>query len=71
MVAQIQQASRAGQHVSVFGTFAAKYREGGFDAVGGFATRGFVARCLHVSLTTVVVKTYTAMVTDLLEARSK
>eukprot|EP00307_Rebecca_sp_RCC1486_P003388 CAMPEP_0119418014 /NCGR_PEP_ID=MMETSP1335-20130426/17213_1 /TAXON_ID=259385 /ORGANISM="Chrysoculter rhomboideus, Strain RCC1486" /LENGTH=87 /DNA_ID=CAMNT_0007443229 /DNA_START=1 /DNA_END=261 /DNA_ORIENTATION=- len=70
MVAQIQQASQAGNKVSVWGTFLAQYRAGGLDAVAGFATRGFVFRCLHVSLTTVVIKTGTELVTDVLEKAS-
>lgn len=68
MVAQIQQASKAGQSVSVWETFARQYREGGWDAVAGFATRGFAARWLHVTLTTIVIKTGTEFVTDVLEA---
>lgn len=67
MVANIQSASAAGQRVSLFGSFVDKFKSGGLDAVAGFATRGFVPRCAHVTLTTVVVKTGTAYVQDLLD----
>lgn len=67
MVANIQSASAAGKQVSLFGSFIDKFKAGGFDAVAGFATRGFVPRCAHVTLTTVVVKTGTAYVQDLLD----
>ncbi|KAJ1631696.1 mitochondrial carrier domain-containing protein [Pavlovales sp. CCMP2436] len=67
MVAQIQQAAKAGEAVSVWGTFRVQWAEGGFERVAGFATRGFVARCIHVALTTVVIKTGTEFVTDVLE----
>lgn len=69
MVAQIQQAAKAGERVSVWGTFKAQWADGGFERVAGFATRGFVARCTHVALTTVVIKTGTEFVTDVLEGR--
>jgi len=52
MVAQIQQASKAGQKVSVLATFQAEFKQGGWERVAGFATKGFVARTLHVALTT-------------------
>jgi len=52
MVAQIQQASKAGQKVSVLATFQAEFKKGGWERVAGFATKGFVARTLHVALTT-------------------
>jgi len=52
MVAQIQQASKAGQQVSVLATFQAEFKQGGWERVAGFATKGFVARTLHVALTT-------------------
>ena len=69
MVAQIQQAGAAGKKVGVLETFAAQYREGGLERVAGFATRGFALRWAHVTLTTIVIKNGTAMVTDALEAR--
>jgi hypothetical protein len=67
MVAQIQQASKAGQSVGVIATFQAQWNEGGLERIAGFATRGFVARCVHVALTTLVIKTGTEFVTDMLE----
>jgi hypothetical protein len=35
---QIQQASKAGQKVSIIDTFKAEYKLGGFNRVAGFAT---------------------------------
>lgn len=52
MVAQIQQASKAGEKVSVLETFQSEFRQGGWERVAGFATKGFLARTLHVALTT-------------------
>ena len=57
LVAQIQQASKAGQKVSALEAFRAQMREGGVMAVLAFSTRGLVARVAHVSLTTVLMKT--------------
>ncbi|GAB5032109.1 mitochondrial carrier family [Nannochloropsis oceanica] len=62
MVAQIQQASKAGQQVSVLATFQAEFKQGGWERVAGFATKGFVARTLHVALTTALMKTLTSVV---------
>lgn len=59
MVAQIQQASKAGQKVSAIDAFKAQMKEGGIGAVVSFSMRGLVARVGHVSLTTVVMKTGT------------
>jgi hypothetical protein len=59
MVAQIQQASKAGQKVSAIESFRAQMREGGLAQVVSFSMRGLVARIAHVSLTTVVMKTGT------------
>ena len=52
MVAQIQQASKAGQKVSAVEAFRAQMKEGGLSAVLSFSTRGLIARVAHVSLTT-------------------
>ncbi|KAG5190357.1 putative mitochondrial carrier family [Tribonema minus] len=57
MVAQIQQASKAGEKVSIMDTFRAQYREGGAQQIVGFATRGFLARATHVALVTMLMKT--------------
>jgi hypothetical protein len=69
MVAQIQQASKAGQNVSVLETFMAQYKEGGMQQIAGFATRGFVARLGHVALTTAIMKTGTSFFYDMYQAR--
>src|SRR3546814_14216854 len=39
LVAQIQQASKAGQHVSVATLFNEQFKAGGWERVAGFATR--------------------------------
>jgi hypothetical protein len=52
MVAQIQQASKAGQKVSAIDAFRTQMKEGGIGAVLSFSTRGLIARVAHVSLTT-------------------
>lgn len=39
MVAQIQQASKAGQKVSILQTFQAEFKQGGWERVAGFATK--------------------------------
>jgi len=62
MVAQIQQASKAGQKVSAVEAFRTQMREGGLGAVLTFSTRGLIARIGHVSLTTVIMKTGTEWV---------
>ena len=64
MVAQIQQAGKAGQDVSVAQTFRAELRAGGWERVAGFATRGFCARVMHVATTTALMKTATSFVYD-------
>jgi len=69
LVANIQQAGAAGKKVSALETFMAQYREGGLEKVAGFATRGFALRWAHVTLTTIVIKNGTQLVTDLLEDR--
>ena len=68
MVAQIQQASKAGESVGVWQTFRAQIAEGGVGQVLAFSTRGFVARTAHVALTTVLMKTSTSYVYDLVVA---
>ena len=56
MVAQIQQASKAGQKVSVLSTLR-ENSKGGMGELVAFSTRGFVARVVHVALTTALMKT--------------
>ena len=67
MVANIQSASSAGKSVGAFAVITAQFKAGGFEALAGFATRGFLPRCLHVAFTTLVVRTGTAYVEDLLD----
>ncbi|CAM9777281.1 unnamed protein product, partial [Chrysoparadoxa australica] len=52
MVAQMQQASKAGEKVSIVETFKRQHAKGGMEGLVGFATRGFCARVAHVALTT-------------------
>mmetsp|Transcript_3413 Transcript_3413/g.5548 ORF Transcript_3413/g.5548 Transcript_3413/m.5548 type:complete len:328 (+) Transcript_3413:82-1065(+) len=68
-VAQIQQASKAGQKVPLVQLFADQYREGGVKQLTGMATRGFLARLAHVSLTTALMKTVTSAIYDALYGR--
>jgi len=57
MVAQIQQAKKAGQRVSVVQMFKEQLATGGIRGVTEFASRGFVARVAHVAFTTALMKT--------------
>ena len=63
-VAQIQQASKAGQKVSAIEAFRQQMREGGVGQVLAFSTRGLIARVWHVSLTTLVMRSGTSLVLD-------
>lgn len=49
LVAQIQQASKAGQRVSVFKLFRDEFKAGGWERVAGFATRVREAHCQHLA----------------------
>lgn len=69
MVAQIQQASKAGAKVSVLATFRTEFQRGGLKQVAGFATTGFVVRVLHVCFTTMIMKTATSVIYEALEKR--
>lgn len=69
MVAQIQQASKAGSKVSVIDTFRDEFQRGGFKHVAGFATNGFIARVAHVCFTTMIMKTATSVIYEALEDR--
>ncbi|GAB9476155.1 hypothetical protein Gpo141_00013225 [Globisporangium polare] len=71
MVAQIQQASKAGAQVSVLDTFRDEFKRGGIKQVVGFATTGFVMRALHVSFTTMIMKTATSVIYEAYEARQE
>ena len=71
LVAQIQQASKAGQKVSAVEAFRSQMKEGGVMGVLAFSTRGLIARVAHVSLTTVLIKTGSAMVYSIWEKWDK
>lgn len=64
LVAQIQQASKAGQNVSAVETFMNELKQGGLRQVVEFSTRGGFARVAHVALTTALMKTATSVVYD-------
>lgn len=70
IVAQIQQASKAGVKVSVVQVFKDQYARGGIHQVLSFGTSGLVVRVLHASFTTMVMKTATSVVYDMYERRS-
>ena len=63
LVAAKQSAAGAGKAVSVMETFTS---HGGVMGGIAFATKGLVARCVHVGLTTLMMKTMTTVVYDLL-----
>ena len=66
MVAGKQSAGSAGKKVGVIETFQAQLREKGVGGMMAFATRGLAARCIHVALTTLMMKSMTTVVYDLL-----
>ncbi|KAG2524043.1 hypothetical protein BBO99_00005370 [Phytophthora kernoviae] len=70
LVAQIQQASKAGVKVSVAELFRQQYRAGGINQVLSFGSTGFIARLFHASFTTMIMKTATSIVYDMVEGRS-
>ena len=63
MVAAKQGAGSAGKKVSTIETFRA---QGGLMGTLSFATKGLVARCFHVGLKTLMMKTITSLVYDIL-----
>jgi len=65
MVAQMQQASKAGVKVSAVESFRQQLKEGGVGQLLAFSTRGLIARVAHVSLTTALMKTGSTYVYDL------
>lgn len=69
LVANIQSASADG--AGPVQKFVNQYKAGGLQGIFGFATRGFLARSVHVALTTVVVKTGSQMVMDVLDPPAK
>jgi hypothetical protein len=52
--------------VGVLATFQTQFREGGVRQITDFAMKGFVARVLHVSFTTALMKTGASAVYDLI-----
>lgn len=52
--------------MGVLDTFKAEFKLGGWERVAGFATKGFIARTVHVSLTTALMKNLTGFVYDAL-----
>jgi len=66
LVATFQQAGSAGKKVGVIQTFRDQIAAGGLGGSIKFATRGLGARCAHVSLTTLMMKTITSWVYDIL-----
>jgi hypothetical protein len=66
LVATFQQAGSAGKKVSVMQTFRDQIAAGGVGGSIKFATRGLAARVAHVSLTTLMMKTITSWVYDVL-----
>lgn len=66
MVAQKQQSKSAGQKITFKDVFMREYAKGGISQVIQFTSRGFIARTLHVSLTTALMKTITSVVYNLI-----
>lgn len=64
VVAQIQQASKAGQKVHILDIFSEELKKGGIKHLIYFSAQGFIARALHVALTTALMKTATSAVYD-------
>ena len=61
-VASIQQASKAGQKTSLLTTIREQISKGGVRGVVEFSTRGFIARIMHVAITTMMMKTLTSYI---------
>jgi hypothetical protein len=66
LVATVQDANKAGQKMSVVEIYKQKIAEGGLKGTFEFATRGTVARVAHVALTTLLMKTVSSKVYDLI-----
>jgi len=64
LVAQIQDAKKAGIQVSALDMFRQKVHDDGWDGFMRSYTRGFIARLLHVCFTTVAMKTGTQIMYD-------
>lgn len=57
LVATFQDASKAGQKMSVIGIWREQLKAGGMKELVQYSCRGYVARVTHVALTTVMMKT--------------
>ncbi|GKY95388.1 hypothetical protein MPSEU_000500400 [Mayamaea pseudoterrestris] len=66
LVAKIQDAKKAGVRVSPFVMFHDELRDWGWSGLQRNYMRGFEARLVHVSLTTLVIKTWTPIVYNIL-----
>jgi len=66
LVAGKQSAGSAGKKMGVWETLQEKVKEKGWGGLAAYSTRGLVARCIHVALTTLMMKSMTTVVYDLL-----
>ena len=66
IVAKSQDAKKAGVKVSALDTFMKDYREGGLKQLYDANMQGFEVRLIHVCMTTVVMKTGSGMMYNLL-----
>ena len=66
LVAGKQSAGSAGKKMGVLETLQEKVREKGWGGLVAYSTRGLVARCIHVALTTLMMKSMTTVVYDFL-----
>lgn len=62
LVATFQDASKAGQKMSIMGVLSEKIRVGGVTGLIQYSSKGYVARVAHVSLTTLLMKTISSAV---------
>lgn len=65
LVATFQDAKRAGTKVSIMDVWKEKLQSGGVRGLVEYSTRGYVARVLHVALTTLLMKTVTSSIYQL------
>ncbi|KNC82179.1 hypothetical protein SARC_05537 [Sphaeroforma arctica JP610] len=69
MVATVQTHTKAGQKVRLLGTGSSILQSGGIGALVAFSTRGFVARATHVGLATLLMKTITSKLYELMQSK--
>jgi len=67
VVAAIQDASKAGQKVSVIDLWKEKMRQQGLTGLVQYSSKGFIARVTHVSLTTLLMKEVSSVVYTFLD----